>query len=87
MNQVLCEQEKGKEQKRQRERGSENALSVFCLLCVAHLSAMQLGSLTEPCWLIHITKPRRSESANMAKAEYIRCYPFLSEWETTCTEP
>lgn len=52
------------------ERGSENALSIFHLLCVAHLSARQQGSLalTMSYWLIHITKPqlRRRLRVNQA---------------------
>lgn len=58
----LCVSEKKRVRKteRGRERGSQNALSIFHLLCVAHLSARQQGSLvlTEPYWLIHITKPQ-----------------------------
>lgn len=63
MKEELCEGEKrerARQSKGERERGSENALSIFHLLCVAHLSARQQGSLvlTEPYWLIRITKPQ-----------------------------
>lgn len=59
-NRLLWARKRERAKQNKGKRGSKNALSIFHLLCVAHLSARQQGSLvlTQPYWLIHITKPQ-----------------------------